>query len=236
MVRFAVIEDTVADAAHALSLIRRYAEEKGVEAETKHFSSALKFLDAKEKFDVILLDIMMPGVNGMEMAEELRTFDSHTAIIFITTMAQYAIAGYGVEACDFLLKPVAYERFSRAMDKAMQIVRRKTAPVITIRTHTKLISLELESVSYIEVIGHSIRFHTKDGEVETKGTLKDLLEKLEDYGFSRANNYALVNLSFVRSIDNDTVLLKNGEIELSRRRKSAFIEDYLKYTGDLLYD
>ncbi len=236
MVRFAVIEDTEADARLVLSLVRRYTEEKGIEAETKRFPSALKFLDSKEKFDIILLDIMMPGVNGMEMAEELRTFDSHTAIIFVTTMEQYAIAGYGVEACDFLLKPVAYERLSCAMDKAMQIVRRKTAPVITIRTHAKLISLELESVSYVEVIGHTIRFHTRQGEVETKGTLKELIEKLEDYGFSRANNYALVNLAYVRSIDSDTVLLKDAELELSRRRKSSFIEDYLKYTGDLRYD
>ena len=233
MIKLAIIEDNAEDYKHLNALVTRYSKASGVEIDEKHFENALNFLDAKEKFDIILLDIMMPGYNGMEMAQRLRKFDEDTEIIFVTTMGQYAIDGYSVNATGFLLKPASYERLKGVLDKTIRRVKGKTSAIITVKTYTELISIDVSTVEYIEVKGHYIVFHTQKGDIETKGTLKELTEKLEKYSFIRANNYAIVNARHIRAIRDNTVVLSSGALELSRRKKPEFIEAYLRYSGDL---
>lgn len=233
MIKLAIIEDTPSDAEHIFALIRRYAAASETQFELKHFVSALKFLDAKEKYDIIFLDIMLPGSNGMEMAHRLRRFDEDTVIIFVTTMKQYAIEGYSVSAAGFLIKPATYEQLRGVLDKAVQIVRQKISGIIMIKTYTELISLESSDIEYAEVSGHSLIFHTKKGDVQTKGTLKELMDKLEGYNFIRCNNYAIVNARYIRAVRDNTVILPSVELEISRRKKSEFMEAYLRYSGGL---
>ena len=233
MIKLAIIEDTLSDAEHISALVRRYAAATETQFELKHFVSALKFLDAKEKYDIILLDIMLPGSNGMEMAHRLRKFDEDTVIIFVTTMKQYAIEGYSVSAAGFLIKPAKYEQLRGVLDKAVQIVRQKSSGIIAVRTYTELISIEVSTIEYAEVSGHSLIFHTQKGDIQTKGTLKELLDKLDGYNFIRCNNYAIVNARYIRAVRDNVVVLPSVELEISRRKKTEFIDAYLHYSGGL---
>ena len=233
MIKLAIIEDTLQDANHISSLVSRYAELLGTQIEQKYFENALKFLDAKEKFDIILLDIMMPGFNGMEMAHRLRRFDEDTVIIFVTSMEQYAIEGYSVSAVGFLIKPAKYEQLCGVLDKAMQIVKQKISGTIMVKTYTELITVEIATIEFAEVKGHSLILHTQNGEITTKGTLKELIDKIESYHFIRCNNYAIVNARYIRAIRDNTVVLPSAELEISRRKKAEFIEAYLRYSGGL---
>lgn len=85
-------------------------------------------------YDIILMDIEMPGTNGMDAAEQIRKRDAQVVIMFITNMAHYAIKGYEVGALDFVLKPIQYLNFANKMDRAMQLVEnRGSKPVMTRR-------------------------------------------------------------------------------------------------------
>lgn len=236
MIKLAIIEDTLQDAQHISSLVSSYAKAADIQIEQKRFENALKFLDAKEKYDIILLDIMMPGFNGMEMAHRLRKFDEDTVIIFVTSMEQYAIEGYSVSAVGFLIKPAKYEQLRGVLDKAIQIVRQKISATIMVKTYTELISVDVSTIEYAEVKGHSLIFHTQKGEIQTKGTLKELIDKVESYNFIRCNNYAVVNARYIRAVRENTVVLPSAELEISRRKKSEFIEAYLRYSGGLSND
>ena len=233
MIRLAVIEDIPDDVKHISTLVSRYSTMSKVQIEQMHFESALKFLDAKEKFDIILLDIMMPGYNGMEMAHRLRKYDEDTVIIFATSMEQYAIEGYSVSAAGFLIKPVKFDQLCGVLNKAVQIVKHKISRTITIKTYTELISVNASEIEYAEVKGHSLILHTQKGDIQTKGTLKDLLDKLGDCHFIRCNNYAIVNARYIRTVRDNNVVLPSTELEISRRKKSEFIEAYLRYSGGL---
>ena len=109
MFRIAIVEDEDACARLLEDYIRRYGETAGDAFRTDRFPNGLEFIENyRPVYDVILMDIRMPLVDGMEAARRLRAQDEETALIFVTNMAQYAIKGYEVQALDFMLKPVQY--------------------------------------------------------------------------------------------------------------------------------
>ena len=127
MYRIALVEDEL-DAADALAaFLDRYAQERGLDFALARFTNAMDFELTKESFDLVFMDIQMPGINGMEAAHLLRTYDEVTPIVFVTNLAQYAVRGYEVDALDFIVKPVTYFNFRMRMDKAM---RQNFVPVV----------------------------------------------------------------------------------------------------------
>lgn len=233
MIKLAIIEDAAEDRKQLSEFISRYAETSGTQIEQKGFEGSLEFLNANEKFDIILLDIMMPDCNGIEMAHRLRKFDEDTVIIFVTGMEQYAIEGYSVSALGFLLKPVTYEHLSRVLERAIKTRGRKLSNSILLKTHTDYVIVEVSDIEYVEVKGHFLVLHTKNGDIQTKGTLKDLLVKLRSNSFIRCNNCAVVNANHIRAIRGNTVFLPSAELAISRRKRPEFIEAVLRCSGGL---
>ncbi len=125
MIRCAMVEDSQSDRNALKNCLQRYAKERDVEINVKEYEAPLAFLeDFEERYDVVFLDVEMPGADGVEVARALRSRRSRVALIFITNMEQYAMQGYEVQAVDYLLKPVQYasfrQRFARALDRIGQ--------------------------------------------------------------------------------------------------------------------
>ena len=233
MIKLAIIEDVAEDRTQLSELVSRYAETSGTQIKLKEFEGSLDFLKTNEKFDIILLDIMMPDCNGMEMAHRLREFDEDTVIIFVTGMEQYAIEGYSVSAIGFLIKPTSYEHLSNALDRAINSRGRRLSNSILIKTHTHHVIVDVSSIEYVEIKGHFLVLHTQNGDIQTKGTLKDMLDKLGNSSFIHCNNRTIVNVNHIRSIKDNTVFLPSGELAISRRRRPEFIETVLRCSGGL---
>lgn len=233
MIKLAIIEDVAEDRKQLSELVSRYAETSGTQIELKEFEGSLDFLKMNEKFDIILLDIMMPDCNGMEMAHRLREFDEDTVIIFVTGMEQYAIEGYSVSAIGFLIKPASYEHLSSALERAINSRGRKLSNSILIKTNNHHVIVEVSSIEYVEVKGHFLVLHTQNGNIQTKGTMKDLLGKLSSSSFICCNNRTIVNTRHIRSIRDNTVFLPSAELAISRRKRSEFIEAVLRCSGGL---
>ena len=112
MLHIAIAEDERSERSQLEAQIRQFIEEHGLRAEIHGFELAQPLLDSYasgEHYDIILLDIQMPGIDGMTAAASIRNVDPDVLIIFITSMAQYAVQGYKVNAFDFLVKPVTQE-------------------------------------------------------------------------------------------------------------------------------
>ena len=224
-IRVAVVEDEQGDVAALADCLNRYSEETGEKLILKNFSSGFYLLDGyTDKYDVVLLDIEMPGINGIDTAKKLREFDRNVYIIFITNMAQYAIQGYKVSALDYFLKPVRYYDLKMRLDR----IRSETSVddlTIAISFRGGLKRFKTCEIYYIESVGHKIIFHNSDGEYEARGrSMRELEEQLTPYGFFRCNTSFIVNLSYCAGVNGLSVKVADTEIPVSRDRKKKFME------------
>ena len=233
MHRVLIVEDDPAEAAKLRSHLDRYAHEHDTPFSVEVLSSALEFVETRHVADLIFMDINMPGVNGMEAAELLRTYDSETPLVFVTDLAQYAVSGYRVDALDFMVKPVEYADFSLRMDRAMRVVQRRAGKSLTIPTADGLRVVGLRDVLYVDILRHDLYYHVTGGEVlRNRGSLTQLEEQLVPEGFVRVSASHLVNMAQVTRVRTGSVEMSDGEeISFGRSRKRQALETLSAYIG-----
>ena len=229
MLRTAIIEDNDRDAEYLLAHLKRYARENKLEIETKRYESGILFLDQyKGEFDIVFMDIRMQGINGMEAAQKLREKDKTVVLIFLTSLAQYAVQGYEVDALAYIIKPVTYPALKMKMEKAVGRCK-KDVPDIVINTGGARVSIHGDDLKYVEIFDHNIQYRTSSGIIKGYGTLKDVEAALPDKGFFRLNKQIIVNLKYVTRIEGGNATVDGREFSISRQRKKEFLSDYHLY-------
>lgn len=234
MYQIAIVEDEL-DAARALEeFLSRYAEERAEPFEVTRFAAAIDFEMAHRCFDLVFMDIQMPGINGMEAAQLLRAYDEETPIIFVTNLAQYAIRGYEVDALDFIVKPVTYYNFRMRMDKAMRHIRRHAGRNVTVSTRDGMRVIPLADIEYVEVSRHSLSYHLvgEDEPFVSYGSLKAFEEEVADGPFVRISASCLANMNHVRSVRGPALLMKGGDtLYFSRSRRREALDTIANFLG-----
>ena len=232
MLKIAIVENEREDADLLETFIRRYEKETGVTAEVSRFEDGELFLlNYKTHYDVVFLDIKLVGIDGLETARRLRVIDQEIVIVFVTNMAQYAIRGYEVDACDFAIKPLTYGDFYLKMRKASRHIRRDAEDIIAFKTTSSVVKISASGIYYIEVMKHDIIYHTAGGEIRTHGTMREVEERLRPYSFFRVHHSYLVNLRHVWSVKGDIIVVSGTEIKVSRAKKADFLQAFAKYAG-----
>lgn len=228
--RTAIVEDMAENTEILQNYLQRYGEETGTPMQITSFQNGMDFItDYHPVWDLILLDIEMPLMNGMETARKIRQLDPDVLIIFITCMAQYAIEGYSVRALDYILKPVHYYSFSSKLDQVREILASRQKKKILINTRNGQIRLSLEHLLYVEVQDHTLCYHTQQEPLYATGnqSLSRLAEELSDCGFARCHQAFLVNLQYVVRYDKNTVCLSSATLPMSRTYYKSFTQALL---------
>ena len=216
MNRIAIVEDDQGYRDTLFTYIKQYEQERDTAFEATPFEKADDFLAVYNgDYDIILMDIEMPGTNGM----------------FITNMAHYAIKGYEVGALDFVLKPIQYLNFANKMDRAMQLVENRGSKPVMIQTGTGVKKIDSRDIFYVEIQNHVLRYHTKQGNFEVRGSLKNVEEELPKGLFAKCSNWCLVGLTHVAEIKDDTVIVEGEELQISRRSKKNFMTALIRSVG-----
>lgn len=233
MYHFLIIEDEPEAAAHLRTLIERYAALHDLSLDIQWMKSAFEFINNKRSFDLVFMDIELPGINGMEASGMLRTYDDTTLIIFVTNLAQYAVKGYEVGALDFVVKPVSYSDLSMRLDRAMRILRRNSGKSLYVPTKYGMHAFPLRDLMYVEVRGHNLSYHlSNEDPVEIRGTLSGIEADLALAQFVRISNSCIINASHIRSVDGADVHMSNGDVlVMSRTRRKAALEALANYFG-----
>ena len=231
MLSIAVVDDERVFSDRLSGFIRRYGEEHGLEMAVSCFEDGLDITDDfKAKWDIIFLDIQMKHLNGLDTARRIREADGDVIIIFVTTMAQYAINGYEVDAFDYILKPLEYPKFELRMNKAVREVDKKKAHrYVYLKKYSDVVKVSTDDLLYIEVSGHTLRYVTGEGTFEKRATIGEAEEELSGLQFSRCSLSYLVNLKRIDRISKDTVIIGGHELPISRNRKKEFLEAFSDY-------
>ena len=232
MIRIAMVEDEAAVREQLQGYIQRYTRQYGTEFAVTEFSDGVEILDAyRPVYDIVLLDVEMKHLDGMETARRIRELDRDVVLLFITNMAQYAIKGYAVGALDYLLKPVPYFAFSQQLQKAEEKLRRRARHYLAVPVEGGLRRLDTAQIYYMESEGHRVRFYTEEGEFSAPGALKTFEEKLADLPFARCNSGYLVNLAQVKSVQQGLAQVGPYELQVSRPKRKSFLAALADYIG-----
>ena len=233
--RVAIVEDDYSQAQLLSEYLEQFSKENGFSIYCQIFSDGSEFPAASlGKWDLILLDIEMPKLDGLSTARHIREQNEDVLIIFITQMAQYAINGYEVGALDYILKPVTYPVFSVKFRRAQQIIQKRQPKSIAVTSGGVTMQLSLDQLHYIEINNHTLTYHTVNGSYSATGskTIRALENELFQYGLFRCNQCYLVNLKHVTQIEKDTILLRDGtQLTISRSRRKEFLQALSSYWG-----
>ena len=232
MIRIAMVEDETAVREQLQGYIQRYTRQYGTEFAVTEFSDGVEILDAyRPVYDIVLLDVEMKHLDGMETARRIRELDRDVVLLFITNMAQYAIKGYAVGALDYVLKPVPYFAFSQQLQKAEEKLRRRARHYLAVPVEGGLRRLDTAQIYYMESEGHRVHFYTEEGEFSAPGALKTFEEKLADLPFARCNSGYLVNLAQVKSVQQGLAQVGPYELQVSRPKRKSFLAALADYIG-----
>ena len=232
MIRVAIVEDDGAERERLRACLRWLEESEGLRFHVTEFSSGTAFIGSFEPgYDLVFMDIEMPGMDGMETARALRKTDASVLLIFVTNMAQYAIAGYEVDALDFILKPVNRYSFAIKMKRAAARIPKRIEEYVTVKTEGELRQLPIASVRWLDIDGHYVVYHTADGDFEEYGTLKEAYGKLNRPSFVFVNRSCLVNLYHVSAVSKNSVTVGDRQLDISRPQRKSFLAAMSDFMG-----
>ncbi len=233
VLRVLIVEDDDDQANTIRGYLDRFSEQHGVSIQVSRMRSALELLDGKRRFDLILMDIDLPGISGMDAIRKLREYDQETQVIFVTNLAQYAVSGYEVDALDFMVKPVRYIDFMIRMEKALRVLSRRQDKNLLITNREGVQIISSRNLAYADVLDHEIAYHLVSGELIThRASLNKLEEELEGLSFVRISKSCLVNVLHVRSIVGAAITMTTGDVVyVSRNMRKTALAAIANYYG-----
>lgn len=221
--RIAICDDCTADAEYLMSLVTAWGEKTGNIVKRNAFSSSEAFLfhyEEEKDFDILLLDIEMGGLNGVELAKRIRQDNGIVQIVFITGFPDFMAEGYDVSALHYLMKPVSREKLFAVLDRAAENLG-KQRKVLKVAFDRQIDFVPLDRILYLEAQKQYISIHTQDQVYRMKASLRETEACLDEFFFQCQRSF-LINLRYVVRMKRNRVVLKNGEeIPISRGMADA---------------
>lgn len=237
MVRIALCDNEPSALEELRALLDRYGALRGRRLDTAAYRSSLELLAALERgvrFDALLLDILMPGQNGIEAAAEIRQHDRDVKIIFLSSSPEFGVEAYAVNACQYLLKPIREEALFSALDFIFDTWERERSGSFLLRCRGGIVRVEPRQVEYGEVNHRTLLIHMASGAVlESVGRMGELLAHLAPCGcFLQAHRSYFVNMDYIQQISYRAIVMACGaEIPIPRGKYSGLKDSFLQYSA-----
>jgi len=235
MIRVAFCDDDLLVLNKIEALLDKYRRERSQEIEYVIFNSPFNLLFEIERgmrYDILFLDILMPGENGINVAEEIRNYDSNVKIIFLTSSSEYAVQSYTVDAYFYQLKPVREDAFFSLMDSVLAECEKEQTTSLILRCKSGITRIEPRQFEYCEVMHRTLLIHMSTGKVfESNGSLDELSKQVESYGcFMRPHRSYLVNMEYIQSLSYRAITMSSMvEIPIPRGKYGEIKDMFLEY-------
>ena len=227
--RIAICDDMEADRKNILSMLKKYLDLNGHLAKIEQFVSAEAFLSEDTSvYDLVILDIYMAKLTGIQAAKQLVQRNPNVQIIFCSTSNEYAAESYDVSALRYLIKPVQEEKFFSALNSFFHA--HKNIRTLNFKVNRMDEQVYVSDIIWIEADGHRCIIHTREDDIVTRTSLSQLESQLEGADFVHPIRYALVSMAAVAAIPNEVLELTNGEvIPISRDQRKNMKQAYTNY-------
>ena len=200
-------------------------------ATCKNVSEAFSVLQ-KESIQLIFLDINMPDISGLSLAKSIQ---HKSQVIFTTAYREYAIEGFDLQAVDYLLKPISFDRFLKAVQKyfdlhvskeiiKQEIVSEAKETSIFVRSDRKMVKVRFKEIKYVESLSDYVKIFTDKETIITRETISNIESKLPSNEFLRTHRSYIVSMPKIDSFTNELVELKKKAIPISRSYKENVLQ------------
>ncbi|MCL2217770.1 MAG: LytTR family DNA-binding domain-containing protein [Defluviitaleaceae bacterium] len=236
MYRIALCENEEVFAAEQQKLCRDIFVKMNIEYELAAFQSAEEFLNEfnnkeRERFDLLILDIMMDGMDGIELAHKIREADKNAAIIFLTSHRDFALQGYDVNALHYLIKPVDAAVLERLIQSAYN--EKFQDNYLVIKIGTQHLRIPADDIICLETTGRRVEITLLDKTVYCSGKLSDLLQELPEDRFVRCHQAFAVNVKHIRELGKqDAITVSGKKIPVSRTYMSDIKKMFMRQLGN----
>jgi len=219
--RIAIVEDRREDLERLAALLAEDARGRGWAYTLEAFASGEAFLAAAGPFDLVFLDVVMEGVDGLEAARRYRARGGRALVVFVTVEADFAIEGYEVDAAAFLVKPAKAEQLHRTLDRLSRRLRGDTLAALA-----PGMEVPAGTVLYATVADHYLKVYVAGGMLSPNLSMEELRARLpEDGRFLECSRSVLVNLDHVSKVEAKAVTMDDGtRLPVSRRRRQALVD------------
>lgn len=234
MYRIVILEDQAIHAEKMIHMLEAYEKaHPGMQLAITHYDRPLQLLsEYRRNVDLLLLDIQTPDMLGIDLAKKIRAMDDQVIIVFTTSLLQYAIEGYEVNAFDYIMKPLTQGAFHAKLDRVFRVLEKKReSAFLEVRSKTDVRRIPARAIVYIEVANHDLLVHLEGEVVRQWGSLKECEEQLQAAPFVRCNACYLVNMEYVREIHGEYALVGKDELSISRPRRKEFLAAVAQYKG-----
>lgn len=233
MLKIAICDDDIGELSSISNIIKRYKDEKKVALKHDAFLSAIELLETIRSgiYDILLLDILMPGVNGMQAAREVREFDNEIKIIFLTSSPEFAVESYTVDAHYYLIKPATTGKLFPLLDKLF-VDAQRAEDALHIKLVSGIVRIPFNKLEFLEVIRKKLYFHLTDGSTkEISGSLADFEKQLlcRDE-FIKAHRSYIVNMGYIQELGTrELITYANQRVPISRLLHRQVRDSYMQH-------
>jgi len=236
MLHLALCDDDKDQLSELLLLLREYIGNRDIRV--SQFSSAEELfltVQTQGQFDIYLLDVVMPGMNGIELGLRLREEKDPGLIVYLTTSSEYAVDSYLVRAFHYLLKPVQKEQLFLVLDEALQQIKKRSDEVLFVRSKEASYGLRLDEIMYAESYNRVVRYHLTDGRTVDTVSIRtsfhqEVKELLEKRYFVPCGASFVINLHHMAVLDKTGLVFKNGmKMPLSKQAYNTMRTSWAKY-------
>lgn len=235
MYQIALCDDMASELEQVENLLAAYGEKHPeLKFQTEKFENAQKLLERlkeKEKPDLLLMDVFMPGETGIEAVRKLRREGLDMPVIFLTTSREYALEAYEVDALQYLVKPLKEEKFFHAMDIAFEVLEKGEKEPLVVKTVNGLKQVRPDEILYCEAQRNYQILYLKEEALKVRMTGGELYELLGSFsGFSRCGSSYIINLNHITAVDREEICMDNGSrIYVPRNRATEFRKMYFTF-------
>lgn len=242
VIRIGIVDDEREARERLRQEIARFEAEEHTQFDVLEFDSAASFLsEGGQSCDILFLDIDLPRMTGMELAEKIRETDSEVILIFCTNLQQFALNGYSVSALGFIVKPVEWYSFHLFLSRAVKVLEARESLLENGEARRILVKdgavsrfLSVSDVRYVEVRRHYLHYYIQEemgqgSMIRTRGSMQDAADQLSQYGFARCNVSFLVNMNSITAVSNMSVYIGQTVLPIGRTYKDSFMREFSRF-------
>lgn len=215
MTKVAIVDDNEVILREVEDLTKKYMETASYSFQIKTYIKPLALISSiidGDRFDIYVLDVEMPGSNGMDVAEVIRKFQPVAIIIFLTSYLEYATKGYAVKALRYILKNKMAEELPEALETALKSLTNSDKLCLMVSRYSNVTRVLYNDIIYVRKNYRSLQIVTSEqGSLSDNRGIKEIFESINDPRFVFTDRSCFINLNFARAIDGNWMVMKNGE-------------------------